>query len=101
MTPKYVIPRSSNSCPGLARFTTDRRSRWLHMTAGGPITGIAPQKRSQIDRDDCQAPDSLIFERYVEKAPTVALMDISLSFRTMSIGVRRWPISLSASRLRP
>ena len=31
----------------------------------------------------------------------MALIDISLSFSTISIGVRRWPMSLSASRLRP
>ena len=100
-TPMYVIPRSSNSWPGLARLTTERRSRWLHITAGGPITGIAPQNRSQADLLVCHAPESLIFERYVENAPTVALIDISLSLSTISIGVRRWPMSLSASSERP
>jgi len=58
-----VIPRSSNSWPGLARLTTDRRSRWLHMSALGPITGIRRTTPSHADLLDCQAPLSLIFER--------------------------------------
>ena len=39
----------------------------------------------------------MILERYVENAPTVGLIDISLSLRTISICVWRWPMSLSAS----
>ena len=46
-------------------------------------------------------PDSLIWLRYVESPPTVGLIDISLSFRTISSCVFRWPMSLSASRLSP
>ena len=41
--------------------------------------------------------DSLICERYFENAPTVGLIDISLSLTTISICVWRWPMSLSAS----
>ena len=49
----------------------------------------------------CQALDSLISERYFENAPTVGLIDISLSLTTISICVWRWPMSLSASRDSP
>ena len=49
----------------------------------------------------CQALESLIWLRYFENAPTVGLIDISLSLTTMSICVWRWPMSLSASSERP
>jgi len=35
---------------------------------------------------DCQVPDSLIWLRYFERPPTVGLIDISLSLRT----IRSW-----------
>ena len=50
---------------------------------------------------DCQVPESLIWLRYFERPPTVGLIDISLSLRTIRSWVLRWPMSLRASRLRP
>ena len=43
----------------------------------------------------------MICDRYFENAPTVGLIDISLSLTTISIWVLRWPMSFRASSDRP
>ena len=48
-----------------------------------------------------QAPDNFTCDKYLDSAPTVGLIDISLSLTTISICVWRWPMSLSASSERP
>src|SRR5450756_2854465 len=96
----YVMPRSSKSWPGWAKLTTDLRTRWLNSRAVGPTIGTRSTSWSKPRFDCCQAVESLISERYFESAPTEGLIDISLSLRTMSIGVRRWPMSVSYTHLR-
>ena len=84
-TPMYVIPRSSNSWPGWAKLTTDLRRRRESSSAVSPKIGRRRTRLSYAVRLVRQAVDSLIGERYFESAPTVGLIDISLSLRTISI----------------
>ena len=69
---------------------TDQTSSWMRRlinTLGEPVVR--------------QAVLSLIWLRYRENAPTVGLIDISLSLRTMRSCVWRWPMSFRASSERP
>ena len=85
----YVIPRSSNSWPGWANVTTDLRSRRLSSSTSDPTTGIRSTVRSYAPLLSRHVRDSLISERYFENAPTVGLIDISLSLSTISNCVLR------------
>jgi len=82
-------------------LTTIRLMRRDRLSAGRPTTGSDSTIRSYAVLLCFQALDSLSVEKYWLKAPTVGLIDMALSLRTISSCVWRWPMSLRASRESP